>query len=300
MKLEIRFFEESFIEEQVNIGKSVLSTWKMASQTPVDGLKVFYSEDGFDPKTRLYAFREDKMVGFLTSAVQKTENEQPLTASLEFPIVLPNEKEATDLLFTRAIEILKEKGVKKINTRAGKIWGNTLELCKKYEYTKGTTLAKMGTINPQKAKNDYIFSNVHAFNLETDFDAMIDLFKEYYNLSDEQVDGIKIQLQDLAKYVGKIIAQNIIKEEEKIVARQLIYSPANQTDDIYLGTPLVRGDNKRETIKRLVAKNLAVLKEQGITKAVFPLFGKALENEMEFTKLGFEFSESLTLYSKEI
>ena len=69
----IKSYEEGFIEEQVQVGTEAIKDWKIFGQTSAERLKQLYSADGFDPETRIYCFKDDKMVGFLTAEVRETE-----------------------------------------------------------------------------------------------------------------------------------------------------------------------------------------------------------------------------------
>ena len=69
----IKSYKEGFEEEQEEVGVKVAQDWINAHQTPADRLKEVYSQPEFDPETRHYCFKGDKMVGFLTSKVLKEE-----------------------------------------------------------------------------------------------------------------------------------------------------------------------------------------------------------------------------------
>ena len=73
LKYEIKSYQEEFLDDQVRIGTKILSKWRAAGQTSKDGLKQRYSQPSFDPETRLYAFHEGTMVGFVTSMIIEDE-----------------------------------------------------------------------------------------------------------------------------------------------------------------------------------------------------------------------------------
>ena len=64
----IKTYKEGFEEEQEKVGAKVAQDWINAHQTPADRLKEVYSQPEFDPETRHYCFKGDKMVGFLAEA----------------------------------------------------------------------------------------------------------------------------------------------------------------------------------------------------------------------------------------
>ena len=72
----IKSFQPEFIEQQVAVGQIVVKDWKYIDQTPAEQLQVTYSQPEFDPETRLYCFKEDKLVGFLTGKTMKDGEEE--------------------------------------------------------------------------------------------------------------------------------------------------------------------------------------------------------------------------------
>ncbi|NHJ32845.1 MAG: hypothetical protein FK732_08280, partial [Asgard group archaeon] len=67
-KYEIKSYQEEFLEAQEKVGTEATKEWQAFGQTPAAQLKQIYSQEGFDPETKLYAFKGDEMVGFLTSS----------------------------------------------------------------------------------------------------------------------------------------------------------------------------------------------------------------------------------------
>ncbi|MHA1188788.1 MAG: hypothetical protein ACTSSK_18425 [Candidatus Heimdallarchaeota archaeon] len=113
-KYVIKKYEKGFEVDQERIGNEVALTFLQPHQTRAEFLKERYSQEDFDSETRLYAFKDDEMVGFLTSRVLEEQEDGVKRASLTPPSVLSKHAEVNDILFNQATEILTKKGVQQI------------------------------------------------------------------------------------------------------------------------------------------------------------------------------------------
>jgi hypothetical protein len=120
---EIKHYQKGFEVEQAAVGSQVaLESFAVPHQTQAERLKEIYeTQENFDPETRLYAFKDGKMVGFLTSRVLPDDESGTKKANLTFPSVLAKHTKAEKLLYNKAIEILKKKGVQIVQTGFGVI-----------------------------------------------------------------------------------------------------------------------------------------------------------------------------------
>ena len=98
-KYEIKSYQEAFLEAQEKVGTEATKDWRGFGQTPAAQLKQAYSREGFDPETKLYAFKGDELVAFLTSSIIPESDDGIKRANLEFALCLPGHEECSDLLF---------------------------------------------------------------------------------------------------------------------------------------------------------------------------------------------------------
>lgn len=98
----------------------------MGGQTKKEQLIAEYSKETFDPRTRIYGFKDGKMCGFITCS--RSEEIPETHAYFEFPFVLPGEDQLESLLINKALEVLRNLGIKRIIARAGPYWGHTEQL----------------------------------------------------------------------------------------------------------------------------------------------------------------------------
>ena len=63
MSYIINNYSEDYLEQQYEIGNSVLSKLTGAVQTSIDDLKQIDARKDFDPEMKFYAFKVDEMIG---------------------------------------------------------------------------------------------------------------------------------------------------------------------------------------------------------------------------------------------
>ncbi|MHA2251184.1 MAG: hypothetical protein ACXAD7_12545 [Candidatus Kariarchaeaceae archaeon] len=301
MPYDIRNYKEEYLEKHVEIGTAIYKKWTGQVQSSIEQLKQSYSGENFDPTTKFYAFKGDEMVGFLTASIQPKEDDQTLTARMEFPVVLEGHEVAANQLLRNAYDSLKSKGVKSVLSRASKKWGETMKFASELNYEKANTISKISVFNPQDIALNTDTSDVEQFDLERDLESTVKTFTKVFNISDEtQIDNIRNQLKTLEEQVHKIHAQCIIREGDQMVARQLMYSPKSNPESVLLGQVIAIGEGMKEYTQKVIAKNIALAKEKGFSNLSFSISGALLEDEEELSDLGFKFEEDLIMYKKHL
>ena len=109
-QLEYRTYSEELLSMQHAFISEVTKDWKGWSYPSLKDLKEVYARDGFTPDTRHYAFIDDEMVGFVSSAVERIIDGVQ-TGSIQVPFIKDNDPEVAEFLMEKAISVLKEKGV---------------------------------------------------------------------------------------------------------------------------------------------------------------------------------------------
>ncbi|MCY3410706.1 MAG: hypothetical protein INQ03_03620 [Candidatus Heimdallarchaeota archaeon] len=295
MSFEIKKYQESFIEAQVELGTRIMENWTFAGQTNAENLKRAYSAENFDPDTRLYAFMDEKLVGFVTATIQADEEGKPKTARLEFPIT--EEPEVSEALLSKILKVLKEKGVKQVMTRASNVWGDTLKLVEKYDYKKDEVLTKVATIDPNSIDISSFDDNPELKKLdhENDGKAFLELIKNYYQIDDDQANAAYQQIKDIE---DKVLSHNIVKKDNKIIARLLTYQDPQQSEKGYIGT-IISSDESyvKPLIKAAVesARGHAEVKELDIF-----LNRNSLDQEGLYKDFGILFEKEIGMYRKEL
>ncbi|MBK5113890.1 MAG: hypothetical protein KGD59_06685 [Candidatus Heimdallarchaeota archaeon] len=290
----IKIYEKGIEDKQAALGFEVTKDWIDFRQTPGDGIKKYYSAPDFDPELRLYAFKGDKLVGFITSRIIPESKTEKLRVQHDFPIVLTGFEVVSELLYEKAVDTWKAKGVKVVEARVGTNWLGTMEQAVKYDYKKKKQLFMHIQLSVDKAKPKEISDKKFVdFDPIKDREQLIELYKTNYNWSDEQAIA---NYESIINPQEGFIFQPVLREGEKIISRGLLQI----TDDLKyaLFRPL-RPDTKKYfddyysyIIDKAKSKNVKIFQ--------FFLGGPAL-SELDFWKsYGFEVKGELFLYEKEI
>ena len=292
----IKNYKEGFEEEQEKIGVKVAQNWINAHQTPANRLKELYSQPEFDPETRHYCFKDNKMVGFLTSKVLEEKEGEEKKASLVFPSVLPGHEEAIALLYDSAIKTLQEKGVKKVETYASALCGNQVELANKFDFTYIKDVENLVyTLKVSNIDDTVDTSKVRKFDMEKDFEKWLAIIKELDNLDEERVKQLK---SELVSEADNIVAHLVIEEENEIVGTFLIFRNPIKTNTANFALPYV---TNAKYLKMLAAKAAKIAEKSGIDYYLIWLFGNRIPLKKHVEQLNVNYAQpGASLFHKEI
>jgi hypothetical protein len=290
---EIKKYEKGVEEEQAKLGTEMTKEWTDFGQTPAERLKEYYSRDDFDPDTRLYAFKDGKLVGFIVSRILPDAEDGIKRAQHDFPLAYDNNKEVGKLLYNKAVEVLKEKGVQVLEARVGAEWGNTLKLAKELGYKEARIFFIRSELDVNKVdiKPQSVFVD---FNPDKDRDILIKFYMEQFNFTEEQAianyEGI------IAGEGGYTYRQLLHKKENKLVARGLVVVP-DEDPKIATLRPLAP---VTDNFDDYLSKAAEFVKEKGSEKIQMYFGGPALDQLDFYKKKGFEVQGEYFIYEKEI
>jgi predicted GNAT family N-acyltransferase len=297
MTYSINQYQDGFIDAQARVGREVTKTWTFFFQTPAEQLKHIYSQPDFDAETRHYCFKGNELVGFLTSKVEKDDTWK---ASLEFPLVLPGHENCESLLFERALDVLRKKGVRTVNTRVSGHWGRTVEMAEKWGYTFAKVVSMVYSMEVNTASIGDLpgLGEVAPYEHEKDFDQMVDIFVKNFKMTPEEA---RTNFESLEKSEDRVIAHLVIRKDGKIVARALALRSEDDPAHAHTGTCYVTEEDQR---KRLLVKIINICKEAGVRTLVTPLFGDQLSQKDRlipfYKSLGFAHACTVSSYEKSL
>ena len=85
--IKYRNYDDSLLEDQLELVKDVIKDWEWVIWYPnKQSLLESYSRPGFSADTRHYAFDGEKMVGFLSSTIER-EIEDVQYGSIHIPFI---------------------------------------------------------------------------------------------------------------------------------------------------------------------------------------------------------------------
>lgn len=290
---EIKFYEKGIEDAQAELGTEVTKDWTDFGQTSAENLRTTYSRPEFDPETRLYAFKDGKLVGFFVSRVLPEAEDGIKRATHDFPFVREGHEKAGELLYNKGIETLKNKGVKFVEVRALEGWKGTLEQAQKYGYQKGDLRyikinQKISNIKTKSGEMKY-----QEFDPEKDKEMIVDFFVKQFNMTPEQAEN---NFNGIVNPPEGIYSQPIIKEGDKIISRGLVYVPK----DPKIATFRIPAPNPIEYFDSYLAYITKFAKAKGVETFELFLGGPQLEHSEFFKSKGFKSLYEVHKYEKEI
>lgn len=302
MSYTIKNYSEEYLEKQYEIGNEILSQWSGAGQSSVENLKQAYSQEGFDPEMKFYAFKGDEMVGFCTSAqIPNQRGDEPKKAFIEFPLVTEGHEEAVELLFATALGTLREKGYKAVRCRAGDGWTGTKSQVEKYDFNFHSDLFKRAEFNPQTIDISTLpdAGTITQLDYEKHTDQLIELVKNEYDVTAEQA---KAAVDNLINLKDQTLSHDIIVENDIIVGRMLAYYPSpDKKDAVDFTRAITIGDKEQEYRERLLKSAIEKMRKiPEITTARVYLAGNSSDQENLYESLKLEFQTPLAFYEKEL
>ena len=132
---KIKDYHKGVEKEQARIGQKVSRSWIWPYAYDLEDLLEIHAHPNFDADTRHYCFSGDEMVGFMFSVITPSQNDDPLTATLNFPRLLPGHEQAAESLIERALIRLTDKGVTRVSGRVTTMCPRNIELAEKMGFT---------------------------------------------------------------------------------------------------------------------------------------------------------------------
>ena len=294
---EIKHYQEGFEVEQARIGTEVAKTYALPHQTQADNLKEIYSREGFDPETRLYAFKGDKMVGFLTSNILGEQEDGVKRANLTPPQVLSEYKdEVSELLFNKALKILKSKGAQQIRSQFGCRQSHDESQAKKWGFN-------------QTPQNTFVYKidlSIVDSNIPTDNVVDMDLENELHfeegakalaSLVEQEVDWAKGIFNRWKERPNENRKPFVIVDDGKIKAYMCIFS-----NNVFTEYAVLFGiwADSEDYMKQLLAKLKTITDEKQI-KQVTVSFTETTDIELEkYKSIKFDFVGTHAFFVKDL
>ena len=292
---EIKPYDESYIEKQVEIGNYFAQKWITYGQSSVEQVKELYSRDNFDPETRLYCFKGEEMVGYIGATIQDLEEEKIKRAQTRLAFVLPGHEEAFGLLCNKLFEVLKEKEVSEIQTPQTKFLDNYIELAEDYGFSKLRTVNEIFIGKPAKMANMDLDVEVSEYNHETDAEELKEMFfKAYENFGRE---GIENYVNRMAENEN-LYTRRSIKKDGKLAA---FCNAGRMLNEGYGQIQTLIGiDREHKKYAILDVMNKIEKKVDNVVVYLNPANPLELEEAEDFVSLGFEKVAATDIYEKKL
>ena len=293
---EIRKYDESYIEDQVKIGMMLAERTFTYRQSSVEQVKQAYSREDFDPETRLYCFKGDELVGYIGARVREEEEEKIKIAQSRLAFYLPGHETAYDLLYDHLVEVLKTKGVKRIETGQTVTEGQYYDLAMKngFELIRdGVSIYQFDFSNFKEYETEAAAGD---FDKETEAEQVVKMLGDLY--TEITTENIQNAVNNYAENENVVVNRSLTKDG-KVVG----YGCATKGQHPeFVNIRLLCSDNS-EHKKHITADLVKKCKEKGYEKVnVFlnPENPVDVQEGKDVEAIGFEKIGSFETLSKEI
>ncbi|MHA1590902.1 MAG: hypothetical protein ACTSUP_00190 [Candidatus Heimdallarchaeaceae archaeon] len=186
--MEFKIYEESRLKDLGELVNDVIKDWERDPWYPtMKQLKEAYtSNENFTPDTRHFLYDGEKLVAFLSSAIEE-EVDGVKWGSIHMPFIRKGYEKVEQILFDKTIGLLKSKGAEVIRANSRPEHGYISELLEKWGFEKKEAagrrviLSSSELANPTYEEPDYI----KEINLNED--EGLGIFKEVYLKSRKEV-----------------------------------------------------------------------------------------------------------------
>jgi hypothetical protein len=218
-------YKEEFLDDQISLVREVSTNWKFFNYPNKEQLKQTYSAENFTPETRHYAYSDNQLTGFVSSAIEDAEEGR---ASLQFPFVKPGNETLEAKLMEKAFNKLKEKGANHVISTIPTTWTGAADVLKKYGYSKHEVANKFFLF--ETSTYDYSSEEFPGDLVEVDLladrEELIRVFSTEMTQTPEEIG----QLIDRWPEREDIFTNIIVKKDGKIVSHSMVLRNNNNPE----------------------------------------------------------------------
>ena len=289
--MEFKTYEESRLKDLGELVKDVVKDWKTNPWYPtMEELKETYSSnEKFTPDTRHFVYDGDKLVAFLSSAMEE-EVDGVQWGSIHMPFIRKGYEKVETELYEKTIGLLKSKGAQAIRTSSRPDYGYIPDLLEKWGFKKTKDDDGFRAIlnitkfaDSKYKKPDYI----KEINLNNDKD--LKLFKDIYLKARTEVKSEDFDNTMKLFRENDLAISCVIALKEKVLSYGLLYK-AGQPERAFLSSiPIF--DSKHEYALKDVFDFMI---NKANIKGCKEIYHILVEREKEeiYKKMGIEFTPS--------
>lgn len=287
--MEFKIYEESRLKDLGELVKDVIKDWEIDPWYPsMEQLKEVYSAEGFTPETRHFLYDGDKLVAFLSSAIED-EVDEVQWGSIHMPFIRKGYEKVEDQLYHKVIGLLKSKGAKAIRASTRPENGYIPDLLEKWGFEKKeesgrrVILSSSKLADPKYSKADYI----KEINLNEE--KGLSLFKKAYlsartDVTEENFDQTMKTFAERELTISCVLAK-----KDEILSYGLLYK-ADQPKRSFLSSIPVLKKGNEYVLKEILDFMVNKAKEKGYEEIYHNLVN--MEYEKLYKEIGIEFSPS--------
>lgn len=230
-KYSIKSYQQGFDEEQARIGFDVANSWLWPLAHDEQDLKRTHSQPNFDRESSWYCFDGNRMVGFISMSFPSRGSTDESKAVLFVPRCLPGYEETSDLLIEQSLEVLRKKGVRKVEIQVSTMFEKSRALLESWGFApspdRGWGYKIYYSYEMLQGELCVDAKNVCEANNSEEYDESAELATHWYKMPKDWCKN----LLDEWRATGEVITHSFIKHNGKMVA-SCMAAPNNVRKDI--------------------------------------------------------------------
>ncbi len=179
--MEFKTYEESRLKDLGKLVNDVIKDWSQDPWYPsMEQLKEAYNtNENFTPDTRHFLYDGDKLVAFLSSAMEE-EVEGVKWGSINMPFIRQGYEQVEQILFDKTISLLKSKGAQKIRVNSRLEHGYIPELLEKWGFERKEEIGRRAILSSSKLSDPAYEIPDHIKEIDLNNDEDLEIFKKVY------------------------------------------------------------------------------------------------------------------------
>ncbi len=288
--MEFKTYEESRLKDLGELVKDVVSKWDVDPWYPtMEQLKEAYdSNENFTPETRHFLYDGDKLVAFLSSALE-TEVDGVQWGSIHMPFIRKGYEKVGEKLYKKTMGLLKEKGAKAIYTSSRPEHGYIPDLLEKWGFEKKDAGGKRVILSASKFSDPEYKEPDYFKELDLNDDEGLKKFKKVYlkarkEVKEEDFDSTMKQFRERDLTISCIVAK-----KDEVLSYGLLYK-ADQENRSFLSSIPIFNEEHKYILKEVFDYMVNKATEKGYEEIYHALVDE--EREELYKDMGIEFSPS--------
>ena len=290
--MEFKTYEPSRLEDLGDLVNEVVEDWPQNPWYPsMEQLRQTYeTNENFTPETRHFLYEGDKLVAFLSSALEEKDEETGIQwGSIHMPFIRKGYEKVESKLYDKTISILKEKGAQKIRAYARPEFGYIPELLEKWGFEKKEGAGKRVILRAKDfAPKDYKEPEYFE-ELDLKDDKDLTKFKEFYLKARKEVKEEDFDNTMKIFRERDLTISCVLLKKDEVLSYGLLYK-AEQPRRSFLSSIPVFDEEKPEVIKKVFSYMVNKAVENGYEEIYHALVDE--EREELYKKMGIEFTPS--------
>jgi len=290
--MEFKTYEASRLKDLGKLVKDVVKDWPEDPWYPtMEQLKeVYENNENFTPETRHFLYDGDKLVAFLSSALEGEEQEDGVQwGSIHMPFIRQGYEKIESKLFNKTMEALKSKGAQKIRAFARPEYGYIPELLEKWGFEKKEETGKRIILDASKFADSKFTKPDYFYEIDLNDDKGLAKFKKYYlkartEVKEENFNETMKNFRERDLTISCVIAK-----KDEVLSYGLLYKAAQPKRSFLSSIPIFSKDHEYVLKEMLTFMANKALKE-GYEEIYHGLVDQ--ENEKLYKDIGIEFSPS--------